>query len=243
MFLQLRDYLRKIYHQLSLLMSHFLKKLLGNEAFLFIAAKILSIIMKISYKTTKWTIIGENIPEKYHKSKKPFIVCLWHDRLMLAPCVWKWEKPLHVLASAHRDGKLIAKTVKNFSMIPVYGSTGKGIAAAKELIKLGKNGEYIAIIPDGPRGPRHKPAPGIISIAKLADIDIITYSFCVKKYSRFSSWDKFIFVWPFNKGVMVWGKPITSAELKQISEKEAVALIENRINSLSEEAYRKLLDV
>jgi lysophospholipid acyltransferase (LPLAT)-like uncharacterized protein len=218
----------------------FLKKLRESERFELIASKIISGLMRFSYYTSRWKIINKGVPEFYHKSQKPFIVCLWHDRLMLAPCVWKWKKPLHVLASNHRDGKFIAKVVENFSMPAIYGSTGKGVVAAKKLIKLSRAGEYVAIIPDGPRGPRHKLAPGVIAISKLANTDILTFSFCVKRFYRFNSWDRFILVWPFNYGVMVWGKPITPEELKGLSEKEAVALVENRINDTSKEAYRIL---
>jgi len=216
--------------------KHFRKK----ERFEVVASRIISYFMRFSYATTRWTIVGKNFPEHYHKSGKPFIVCHWHDRLMLTPCVWKWKRPLHVLASNHRDGRFIAKVVENFSMPVVYGSTGKGIAAAKKLIQLSRAGEYIAVIPDGPRGPRHKLAPGVVAISKLAKTDILTFSFCVKRYYRFNSWDKFILVWPFNRGVMVWGKPITSEELRNLSEEDAIALVENSINNASKKA-RKIL--
>ena len=222
--------------------SRFFKEMLEGEGARSIIAKLLSCFMKFAYRTTKWRIIGEDIPDEYHQAGRPFAVCLWHDRLMVAPCVWKWKKPLHVLASAHRDGRLIAKVVEDFSMLPVYGSTGKGgLAAAKNLIKLARSGEYIAVIPDGPKGPRHKLSPGVIAIAKLAKVDILTFSFCVKRYYQFSSWDKFILTWPFNRGVMIWGKPVTAEELKDLSEEEAVSLVENRINSLSQEA-KKILE-
>jgi lysophospholipid acyltransferase (LPLAT)-like uncharacterized protein len=199
-------------------------------------AKLLAFVMRLVYFTTRWQVVGGEIPDSYHGSGKPFIVCLWHDRLMLAPCVWRWEEPLHVLASNHRDGRLIADVVTNFSMPVVYGSTGKGIAAAKKLIQLLRAGKYVAIIPDGPRGPRHKLAPGPVAVSKLANADILTFSFCVKRYFRFDSWDRFIFVWPFNRGVMVWEKPISPAELKNLSENEAIALVESRINRASQKA-------
>ena len=217
------------------------KKIRKSAVFERIAVKILPILMQFSYKTTKWTIVGEDIPDSYHKDGKPFIVCLWHDRLMLAPCVWKWEKPLHVLASSHRDGQLIAKVVEKFSMPVVYGSTGKdGTAAAKSLIKLVKSGEYVAVIPDGPRGPRHKLAPGAIAISRLAKADILVYSFVVKRFRRLKSWDRFIISWPFNRGVMVWGKPIKPEELKGLSMEEAAEFVGERINEASREAYRLL---
>jgi lysophospholipid acyltransferase (LPLAT)-like uncharacterized protein len=193
--------------------------------------------MKLSFRTTRWKVEGEEIPESYHREKTPFIVCLWHDRLMMAPCVWKWKKPLHVLASDHSDGKLIARIVKNFSMPAVFGSTGKnGTEAAKKLIRLIKSGEYVAIIPDGPRGPRHKPAPGVAAISKITQTDILPFSFCVKKYFRFDSWDKFIFVRPFNRGAMVWGKPLKAAELKTMSTEEALRYVESAINEASARA-------
>lgn len=197
--------------------------------------------MRFSFYTTKWTVIGDNIPDEYHKDGKPFIVCLWHDRLMLAPCVWRWKKPLHVLASAHNDGKLIAEIVKNFSMPAVYGSTGKGTEAARDLVKLVKSGEYIGIIPDGPRGPRHRIAPGAVAISRLTKADILPFSFCVKRYFRFNSWDRFIWVWPFNRGVMVWGKPITPDELKSMSMDEALDYVTDKINEASQLAYETMI--
>jgi lysophospholipid acyltransferase (LPLAT)-like uncharacterized protein len=199
--------------------------------------------MKFSFFTTKWIILGENIPDLYHEKGIPFIVCLWHDRLMGAPCVWKWKKPLHVLASNHTDGRLIARVVENFSMPAVFGSTGKnGTAAAKKLIRLVRSGEYVAIIPDGPKGPRHKPAPGVIAVSRLTKADILPFSFCVKRYYRFSSWDRFIFIWPFNRGVMVWGKPISASELSEMSEEESIKYVELKINEASQNAYKVLND-
>lgn len=219
----------------------FIKNLLKNDRFESLFSVVLSFLMRFSYKTTRWTVIGDEIPSKYHQTNKPFLVSLWHDRLMLAPCVWHWKNPLHVLASNHRDGRLIARIVKHFNMPAIYGSTGKGVAAARDLIRLVKNGKYIAIIPDGPRGPRHKLAPGTVVISRLAKTDILPFSLCVKRYRRFNSWDRFILAWPFNRGVMVWGKPIKWSDLKDMTEKEACSYVESKINECSEKAHQVLI--
>jgi lysophospholipid acyltransferase (LPLAT)-like uncharacterized protein len=135
----------------------------------------------------------------------------------------------------------MAAIVKSFSMPAVFGSTKKGgMAAAKKLVQLVKAGEYIAIIPDGPKGPRHKLAPGVVAISKLTKADILPFSFCVKRYYRFNSWDKFIWVWPFNRGVIVWGKPISAEELKTMSKEESIKYAESRINAASQKAYEIL---
>lgn len=212
-----------------------------NQSIEDVVSRVLAFFMRFSYLTTRWTIIGDEIPCEYHENGKPFLVSLWHDRLMLAPCVWHWKHPLHVLASNHKDGRLIAKVVGHFNMPAVYGSTGKGVAAARDLIKLVKNGKYIAIIPDGPRGPRHKLSPGTVVISRLTKTDILPFSFCVKRYYRFNSWDKFILSWPFNRGVMVWGKPIKWSDLKDMTEAEACCYVEEKINECSRKARQVLI--
>jgi len=219
-----------------------LNELSHNEKVVLFASKIMALVMRFCYFTTRWTIVNKNIPDTYHAKHEPFIICHWHDRLMVTPCVWKWKNPLHVLASAHRDGQFIAKIVENFRMIPVYGSTGKGTTAVRTIIKLIKEKKYIAIIPDGPTGPRHKAALGAGTIAKLTKTDILPYSFCVKRYFCFNSWDRFIFAWPFNRGVMVWGKPITYSEIENMSVEAVTALLEKRIDEATNEAKEILYD-
>lgn len=223
-------------------LKRFWKKCKRNPKIEQVVAWLLSIVMKFCYCTTRWTFIGMEIPDSYHKAGKPLLVNLWHDRLMLAPCFWRWKPPLHVLASKHSDGRLIAKVVAYFNMPAIYGSTGSGIAAAKELVKLIKKGNYVAIIPDGPRGPRHKLAPGAIAISRLSKVDIMPFSFCVKRFMRTKSWDKFIIAWPFNRGVIVCGEPIKWQDLKQMDEDEARAYVESKINECSQRAYKVLCD-
>lgn len=218
-----------------------LEKITRHRWFIKVIPSVMSWIMRFSYYTTRWTIVGKEIPAGYHREGRPFIVCHWHDRLMVTPCVWCWKKPLHVLASSHRDGRLIASIVKKFHMKPVFGSTGKGVAAAKTLVRLAKSGEYVAIIPDGPRGPRHNSAAGIAVIPQLAQTDVIPFSCCVKRFFCFNSWDKFIWVWPFNRGVMVWGDPITPEQLKGKDEHEARRYIDSQIDAATMKA-KQLLD-
>jgi lysophospholipid acyltransferase (LPLAT)-like uncharacterized protein len=219
------------------------KRVCRSDLFLLIASKLMVFLMRFSFRTTRWSIVDEHFVDVYHQACRPFIACLWHDRLMQAPCIWKWEQPLHVLASPHRDGRLIAKIVESFSMPAIFGSTGHGISAAKEIIRLLQKGKYVAIIPDGPRGPRHKAAPGVVAIAKIAKVDIVMFSFCVKRYHRFNSWDRFIFSYPFNRGVIVYGKPIGYDELITMDESAALELLEHRINEASERACRILNEI
>jgi lysophospholipid acyltransferase (LPLAT)-like uncharacterized protein len=220
-----------------------LKKLRQYSVFESVAPVIIAALIRFIFFTTRWRVMGDEIPDSYHKDGRPFIVCLWHDQLMLTPCFWKWKKALHVLASSHADGRLIAKVVENFSMSPVYGSTGKGFSAVKKIIQLIKSGECVAITPDGPRGPRHKLAPGAVAIAKLTKTDVIPFSFCVKRYFRLNSWDRLVCALPFNRGVAMFGAPISPATLESMSEEEAMEYVESRINDVSQKTHEALVNV
>eukprot|EP01037_Dinobryon_pediforme_P016836 gene16836-17018_t len=56
----------------------------------------------------------------------------------------------------------------------ISGSTTRGGAkAALALVKAVRSGVIIGITPDGPKGPAYKVSPGIVTIAKLVQADII----------------------------------------------------------------------
>lgn len=219
-----------------------LKAIFRSLLFQKIASKMLYVLMRFSFLTTKWKIVGQNHPDAYHENDQSFIVCLWHDRLMTAPCVWKWKKPLHVLASAHKDGRLIADIVSSFDMPAIYGSTGKrgAVAAARKIVEIIEAKGCVAIIPDGPTGPRHKVAAGILAISKITNTDILPFSCCVKRFYKFNSWDKFIFAFPFNRGILHWGNPIKVAEVSSMDEDQACEYIARKIDELSLLAFEEL---
>lgn len=213
------------------------KKIIKNDSVTKFLAKVVASYMRFCFRTTRWKFIGLDIPEKYIVSNRSLLIALWHDRLMTAPCAWNWEKPLHVLASPHRDGKFIAEIVKNLKMKPVYGSTNNcSVSSLKEMLKLCNNGHCLAIIPDGPRGPRHTISSGILEIAKITKTDIVPFSCCVKKFRKCNSWDKFIIAHPFNKGVVICGAPLTYEDIKSQSIEECKAKLKDKIDALSKVA-------
>lgn len=217
------------------------KRILNSDFCHHLVAKVVFLLMQFSYKTTKWKLHNYEIPEKYIQSGKSLLVAMWHDRLMTAPCAWSFSKPLNVLASAHTDGRLIAKIVENFGMIPVYGSTGKcSVKSLRTLIELCQNKNCTAIIPDGPRGPRHEVSPGIITIAKMTKTDILIFSSAVKKYKQCKSWDKFIIAYPFNDGAIALDV-LKYEEIAELSTEESCVLLKQRIDNMSNMA-KEMLD-
>lgn len=152
------------------------------------------------------------IPEEtkaYLSGEKQCVLAFWHGRMLYMPLKKPKGRSMHVLISGHNDGVLISRVIKHFDIETVVGSSSKGSLAAlrqiKQIIKLGGN---IAITPDGPRGPRHVAAPGIVYIAQVADLPVIATTFGAKPAKHFHSWDKFCVPYPFSRIVWKVSTPI-----------------------------------
>lgn len=164
--------------------------------------------------------------------KKNAIFAFWHGRMMLLPAI-NLPRKMHVLISQHRDGKLISQVIQHFGQDTVVGSSSKGgTEAVRNIVRLLKKGDNIAITPDGPRGPNQVAAIGIVTIAKLAQKPVLPVTFSATKYKRLRSWDKFIVAKPFGRIVFCVGAPIV---IEQADEAARLA-VEISMNNLVEQA-------
>lgn len=164
--------------------------------------------------------------------KSPFIVGLWHEYILFSPLMFKKtmskDDKCSVIISEHFDGKMIAKVVNLFGLGDVAGSSTRGgIKAIKESFRLLDRGECIAITPDGPRGPRHTVADGIVAISQKKDVDIVSYSYKASSFWRLRSWDRFLIPKPFSKVDFYISEPFS---IKGMSSKEAKEMVKERLS-------------
>jgi len=172
-----------------------LKKLSRFLAVLFVPI-IGAFLMKFLYFTNKKVF---NVPDTI--DDEPVIFSCWHGELLMLPFLYRrYRKIPHaqVLISPHFDGVLISKTVEFFGLNTIAGSSNKN--AARTLIqamKSLKNGWDIGITPDGPKGPRHEVADGIIVMAKKTNAKIALLNVKPTSYWQLGSCDKYIIPKPF----------------------------------------------
>ena len=222
-----------------------MKKVLQSDILRSFVCWIGSLWIRFVYATGQWDWLNEEIPQKYWNDGKPFILAFWHGRLLMMPYSWPVGVPINMLISQHRDGELIAKTVGHFGIDTVRGSTGKegrsskgGAQALRAMVKTLKDGGYIGITPDGPRGPRMRASEGIVAVARLSGCPIIPVSFSVRRSKILSSWDRFVLALPFTKGVFIWGDPIFVDRSDDPATKQRE--IEQSLNWISEKADSKM---
>lgn len=132
----------------------------------------------------------------------PFLVAFWHGEILMNPFLYRKmikDVKMSLMISDHFDGEMIAKSMSYFGFDTIRGSSTRGgIKALKESFKKIDLGQCIAITPDGPKGPRHSVADGIVSIAQKKDLEIVTFNYTATSFWEMRSWDKFIIPKPFS---------------------------------------------
>lgn len=173
-----------------------LLKKLSRSLALFLVPFLGSLFIRFLYLTNKKYF---HAPETI--TDEPVIFACWHGELLMLPYLYKhYRKNPHakVLISPHFDGELISRTIKYFGLGTLAGSSDKNPARVLiQAIKTIKEGYDIGITPDGPKGPRHEVADGIIVMAQKTKAKIVLVEIKPTKFWQLNSWDKFVIPKPF----------------------------------------------
>lgn len=180
-----------------------------DKLLLWVLPKVISPLLWILGKTIKIREEGMKQYSPHQKDKKEeYIYAFWHSKILLSVYFFR-NFDINVLVSQSKDGEYIARIIHNFGFKTIRGSSSHGsLSAAKEMLKVAKTNEDIAITPDGPKGPKEIAQMGAAYIAKITGRTIVPYAFDASKKIVLNSWDNFIIPLPFSKGVFVWGEPI-----------------------------------
>ncbi|RXK12522.1 hypothetical protein CP965_08025 [Halarcobacter mediterraneus] len=192
---------------------------------LFLITKVVPFLLQLFVRFIYFTSKKEFHHPKIN-DKESFIVAFWHGELLMQPFNYQKLKPsgrVSAMISEHKDGEAITKTVEYLGIGSIRGSSTRGgakalIGALKEL----KNNNDIAITPDGPKGPRHSVADGIVAISKKSNARILIFNCKANKYWQFNSWDKFIVPKPFGKLEFFIQEPLDISSLDVQEAKELI---------------------
>ncbi len=196
-------------------------------------------------RTTIWQVTNGNFLNDLLAQGTGFILITWHGSLMMTPVGWPGPKPLHVLVSRHGDGELVAHAMTRFGMVMVRGSTYRedrdrdkgGAAATRQLVALLKDGQAVALTPDGPQGPARSLSGGVITLARLSGAPILPVTILTARHRLLRSWDHFRVALPFSNGAIVFGEPIVVDRLLDEDGKEAKRLeVEVALNAVTDQA-------
>lgn len=201
-------------------LKKFRKRLLRSLA-LWLFAPLCSFIIKLLYFSGKKVFhLPKNIPQE------PFIVAFWHGDMIFQPFLYyqlRKTPNINVIISSHFDGQFIAKIISFLKLNTIHGSSSKN--AVRVLItamKILKKGGDVAITPDGPKGPRHEIADGIIVMAQKTKAKIIIFSCVPSRYWKFKSWDQFTIPKPFSHLDFYASEPLDLTDMEKNDAKRLI---------------------
>ncbi len=159
--------------------------------------------------TWRVRVFGDEQVQRRRAEKRPMILATWHGRMMAS--VWHSRgRGIAAMVSQSRDGELVSRMVNRLGYDTVRGSSSRGgTEATLESIDRLKNGQLIAMICDGPRGPIYKMKPGTPFLAIEAGASIIPVSAAASSAWILSSWDRFLIPKPFAKVYVIYGDPVS----------------------------------
>lgn len=216
------------------------KRVMRSRLGLALLAWVFARYTRLVYATSRWQTLGREEADVLIGAGRPFIAAFWHGRLMMAPQGWRAEPAMHVIISRHRDGESIARAVRHLGVRAIRGSRTRGGAAVlRASLRLLREGCYLGITPDGPRGPRMRVQPGIIALARLSGVPIVPATYAVSRRRVAGSWDRFVIALPFSRGVYLWGQAIhVDADADEAAMERSRLLLEERLNALTADADR-----
>ena len=213
------------------------KRILGNATVRRFLCWLTAQYIRLVRVTGRWRVEGP-APVAFWDSGRPFILAFWHQRLSMIPYIWRRGVAGSMLISRHRDGELIAETIRHFGFGAIRGSPGRGgVQAMREMVRRLESGECVGITPDGPRGPRMRASSGIIALARRSGVPIVPVTVTASRRRVLGSWDRFIIALPFSRGVVRWGEAILVArDAPGAALESARRELEERLNTLGADA-------
>ena len=213
------------------------KRILNQDWAQAVLTWLLAAYLKFVRATGHWEVRDAERIHTLAKDGRPALICFWHGRLIANIFLWLDEYPLHQLSTAHRDGKIAGKTYSRFGVVPVWLQSNSPMEATRKLVKLHKSGNFCAITPDGPKGPRQRLPAGTLDLARMSGAPIIPVVSSGTRMKILNSWDRMQIPLPFGRGAAAVGEPI---EVPRDAGKEELEELRQRIEDTLNAMLRDL---
>jgi lysophospholipid acyltransferase (LPLAT)-like uncharacterized protein len=167
--------------------------------------------IRVVYATLRVQVVDEHDVFRARASGGgPIMLVFWHEALTVIPLLAaRWSGHVTALLSQHRDAEVAARALGALGIDTVRGSSTRGWAGAlRGLLAARARGEDLAIVPDGPRGPRREVKDGVVQLARATGLPVIPFGAAAAPARRLGSWDRMLVPRPFARVVLVGGAPL-----------------------------------
>ena len=151
-------------------------------------------VKDFSYKVMHLQELVTHVAEYNHPENiRPCVYAMWHENQCAAYGLAD-KKNVNILISNSKDGQVISYVMEKFGFQVCRGSSNRkgAVSGTLKMISQLKDGQAVAIMVDGPRGPLHKVKSGAVMVAREANVPIIPVHWYSDMFNfiRVPSWDK-----------------------------------------------------
>ena len=171
------------------------------------------------------------------------ILAFWHNRVVMMPIPYQGRgRKVCIMNSQHRDGEIATRALERWGIRSVRGSATRGGAGGfLQLVNAFRDGYDLAVVPDGPRGPRYKVKRGVVHLGKATGAPIIPVTYAATRRRQLRSWDRLIIPLPMARIVFVVGEPLQVPRHSSDDEVEALRVeLEDRLNTITTAADQRV---
>jgi lysophospholipid acyltransferase (LPLAT)-like uncharacterized protein len=175
-------------------------------------ARLAPPLLRVLLRVLRWTLRVEYVgAEGLHArwaGGEQAIISFWHNRLLMLPVVANGT-PICIMVSRHRDGEIATNLLGAWGVSTVRGSASRGaVSGFLRLVDAYRHGQSLAVLPDGPRGPRYVAKPGVVHLAKAVGGPIYPMAYAATRAMHLRSWDRLIVPLPFARVLVEIGEPL-----------------------------------
>jgi lysophospholipid acyltransferase (LPLAT)-like uncharacterized protein len=182
--------------------------------------------------------LGPNLDPTRDGFEGRYIYVFWHENI-LVPCHSYAQRNIKVLISEHADGEMIAQVCRHIGYGTIRGSKRRGgLKAMREMLRASEDC-HIAVIPDGPIGPRRQLDMDLITLSARTGLPLVLIGVGYDRPWRLNTWDQFALPRPWSKTVVVTLDPICiPADANRTQLQEYRAQVEKALNDVTDYAER-----
>jgi lysophospholipid acyltransferase (LPLAT)-like uncharacterized protein len=205
-----------------------------ERLFVFVLGWLVHLVLRFLGWTTRKSYENDAELRSRFAADDRVILAFWHGRIVMMPFAY-FGSGVCIMNSRHRDGALISQAIRPFGVDVVYGSSTRGwVRGLRGLLEAHGRGRDLAVVPDGPRGPRCRAKSGAVQLARATGAPIYPASFSAsRRLVLRRSWDWLTIPAPLARVHYVVGDPIRVAPDATPAEME----------SSRAELERRLIDV
>lgn len=198
------------------------------------------VFLKGIYGTSRIRVENEEYRRDLEQEDQNFVLAFWHGQ-MLPLLSYFQGAGLYTFISPHRDGEYVARALEGMGNHCVRTSLrDRSIRALGEALKLTREGESLAITPDGPLGPAFEAKPGVIKLSEKVECPILPVVGLSSRCRFLESWDRFCLPYPFGEIVVRMLPPVRFWETSQSME-EKQSELQSTLNQATSKLAKELL--